>query len=90
MNWLNAPRDLDKHFIAVTAQVRAAEEMGFKHILPIWEWVGGRFFVMLATNLITHIAIGHQQFNELLAGAEGMDEHFLNAPFDKNLPILLA
>lgn len=80
----------DKHFIAVTANVEKASEFGIKHILPIWDWVGGRYSLCSAINLITIIAIGVEQFNQLLSGASSMDKHFKDAEFQENLPVLLG
>jgi len=79
-----------QHFIAVTACVEQARTLGFQQILPIWTWVGGRFSVCSAINLITCIAIGYQQFLTFLRGAEAMDGHFLTADIRHNLPMMLA
>lgn len=88
--WMNQDQHVDKHFIAVTANVEKACELGFKHILPIWDWVGGRYSVCSSINLITCIAIGYEHFSALLDGANCMDQHFRNTEFSKNLPVLLA
>lgn len=81
---------LSRHFIAVTEKTNLAEQMGFTHILPLWEWVGGRFSLCSAANLISCIAIGYEHFMALLAGAAAMDEHFLQREFAHNLPVMLA
>ncbi|EHL31511.1 glucose-6-phosphate isomerase [Legionella drancourtii LLAP12] len=88
--WMNQKQHFDKHFIAVTANVKKAQEYGFNHILAIWDWVGGRYSVCSSINLITCIAIGFEQFSEMLTGAKMMDEHFRTAAFPENLPILLG
>ena len=88
--WLGKPGEIDKHFIAVTANITAAKEFGINTILPIWDWVGGRYSLCSAINLITAIAIGFDEFTELLRGAHDMDQHFKNSRFEKNLPVLLA
>lgn len=90
LKWFNVQQPLDKHFIAVTANVRRAEEMGFSTILPIWDWIGGRYSFFSAINLISCIAIGFEHFSELLSGAHQMDNHFRTANFANNLPVLLA
>lgn len=90
LNWLNQPNHINQHFIAVTANADKAYELGLQTILPIWDWVGGRYSLCSAINLITAIAIGYEQFLQLLAGANSMDSHFLATPFNKNLPVLLA
>ncbi|KTD82751.1 glucose-6-phosphate isomerase [Legionella waltersii] len=81
---------LDRHFIAVTTQPEKALKLGIKHILPIWEWVGGRFSLCSAINLITAIAIGYEQFQQLLLGANKVDKHFLQTDFKDNIPVLMA
>lgn len=88
--WLDKPSHINQHFIAITANCNAAKEFGIINILPIWDWVGGRYSFCSAVNLITAIAIGFPQFSQLLAGAHSMDVHFQNTPFEKNLPVLLA
>ncbi|MDP1604757.1 MAG: glucose-6-phosphate isomerase [Legionella sp.] len=79
-----------KHFIAVTANSRKAEEFGIENVLPIWDWVGGRYSLCSAINLITCIAIGPLRFTELLDGAHSMDEHFKGTDFHENLPVVMA
>lgn len=88
--WVNHPTQIDKHFIAVTANVTKAKESGFGHVLPIWEWVGGRYSLCSAISLITAIAIGYDQFSQILAGAHSMDKHFRDTAFSANLPVLLG
>ncbi|HAT1699333.1 glucose-6-phosphate isomerase [Legionella pneumophila] len=81
---------IDQHFIAVTAHPERAYKMGIKTILPIWDWVGGRFSFCSAVNLITAIAIGYEQFVELLAGAHDVDTHVQFTDFKNNIPVLMA
>ncbi|HAT1847140.1 TPA: glucose-6-phosphate isomerase [Legionella pneumophila] len=81
---------IDQHFIAVTAHPEKAYQMGIKTILPIWDWVGGRFSFCSAVNLITAIAIGYEQFVELLAGAHDVDTHVQCTDFKNNIPVLMA
>ena len=83
-------RPLEQHFIAVTANHEAARQYGIQTILPIWSWIGGRYSVCSAINLITAIAIGADHFNAFLNGAYAMDQHFATTPFHRNLPVLLA
>ncbi|WP_028387539.1 glucose-6-phosphate isomerase [Legionella fairfieldensis] len=90
LNWLNNDRHRDKHFIAVTANIKKAQASGFSNVLPIWNWVGGRYSLCSAINLITCIAIGYPRFTELLMGAHSMDQHFYNTHFHENLPVMLA
>lgn len=79
-----------QHFIAVTAHPERACQMGIKTVLPIWDWVGGRFSFCSAVNLITAIAIGYEQFVELLAGAHDVDYHVRFTDFKSNIPVLMA
>ncbi len=90
VEWGGYSNYLPQHFIAVTANVARATDLGFQHILPIWSWVGGRFSVCSAINLITCIAIGYEDFVELLRGAAAMDEHFRVTEIKRNLPVMLA
>lgn len=79
-----------RHFIAITAHPKRASHYGIRHIIPIWDWVGGRYSVCSAINLITCIAIGFERFLELLIGAQAVDKHFHQTPFAQNIPVLLA
>ena len=90
MNWIGAEQHHEKHFIAVTAHVDKAYEFGIKNVLPIWDWIGGRYSFCSAINLITAIAIGIDAFNCILAGANSMDKHYRESDFSTNLPVLLA
>ncbi len=91
MSWMGAhTNQFDKHFIAVTARPEKAQQLGIHNTLPIWDWIGGRFSVCSAINLITAIAIGYEQFSQFLAGAYHMDQHFVQTEFKQNLPVLMA
>ncbi|KTC88524.1 glucose-6-phosphate isomerase [Legionella cincinnatiensis] len=90
LKWVKVQQHLEKHFIAVTANVKKAQEMGFSTILPIWDWVGGRYSFFSAINLISCIAIGYDHFSEIIFGAHEMDIHFRTVNFADNLPVLLA
>jgi glucose-6-phosphate isomerase len=89
--WLG---DLDpaRHFLAVSNNVAAAQAFGIPaaNCLAMAEWVGGRFSMWSAIGLPLACAIGMDAFEELLAGAREMDEHFLAAPFAENLPVVMA
>ena len=90
MEWVNNINAHEQHFIAITACIEKAYAFGIREVLPIWDWIGGRYSACSAINLITMIAIGPVRFNEFLAGAHAMDVHFENMPFEKNLPVLAA
>lgn len=82
--------DIADHFIAVTANEKKAKALGINTTLPIWDWVGGRYSACSAINLICCIAIGFENFQQFLAGAESMDQHFYHRDFHNNLPVILA
>ncbi len=95
-NWLLAnlgdPAAVANHFAALTAKPERAIEFGIREevVFPLWDWVGGRFSLWSAVGLALMIAIGPHAFDELLAGAERMDEHFRSAPYESNLPVMMA
>ena len=81
-----------RHFVAVSIN---AEEVGKFGINPanmfgFWDWVGGRYSMDSAIGLSTMIAIGSENFRDMLTGFHSMDEHFRTAPFNKNLPVILG
>jgi glucose-6-phosphate isomerase len=78
------------HFYAVTSNPSAAEALGASEILPMWDWVGGRFSVWSAVGFSAMCAIGPQGFEEFLRGGEDIDRHFSQTPLEKNLPVLMA
>ncbi len=81
-----------KHMIAVTAMPKRAEEFGIEtnNIYPFWDWVGGRYSLWSAIGFTIAVAVGATNFQKLLVGAFAMDEHFRQAPFEKNMPVILA
>lgn len=80
------------HFIAVTTNIDKALNFGVdkSHILPMWDWVGGRFSLWSGVGLSISCAIGFNNFEKLLYGAQKMDEHFKNTPFRQNIPVILG
>ena len=84
--------ELHRHFIAVSSNNAAAVAFGIReeNIFPMWDWVGGRYSLWSAIGLPIALSIGTANFKELLSGAHTMDEHFQTAPFDSNMPVLLA
>jgi len=83
---------LAKHFVGVSANPAEVVKFGIakENVFEMWDWVGGRYSLWSAVGLSIMIAVGPQQFGELLAGANEMDEHFRSAPLEKNLPVLLG
>ncbi len=81
---------IGEHFVAATSNVEAAARFGITRTFGFWDWVGGRYSLWSAIGLPIAIAIGAERFRELLAGARAMDEHFAQAPIERNLPMLLG
>jgi glucose-6-phosphate isomerase len=83
---------LHQHLIAVTANAQISQAQGFspEHTFGFWDWVGGRYSVWSAIGLPLAISIGAFAFQDMLLGARAMDEHFMSAPKDQNLPLLMA
>lgn len=81
-----------KQFFAVSSNVEKAQAFGLQtsHVLPMWDWVGGRFSLWSAVGLPLALAIGNENFKDLKAGAYEMDKHFQSADFSKNMPVLMA
>jgi glucose-6-phosphate isomerase len=82
--------DVARHFVATTTHVKAAAEFGISTTFGFWDWVGGRYSMWSAIGLPVALAIGADHFRALLAGAHAMDQHFAQAPLDRNLPVLLG
>ncbi|PKO32317.1 MAG: glucose-6-phosphate isomerase [Betaproteobacteria bacterium HGW-Betaproteobacteria-7] len=81
-----------QHFIAISTNRQLTRQFGIadENVFEFWDWVGGRFSLWSAIGLSLALAIGWRQFEQLLAGARSMDEHFINAPPADNLPLTLA
>jgi glucose-6-phosphate isomerase len=79
-----------KHFVAVSTNAAKVSEFGIDtaNMFGFWDWVGGRYSMDSAIGLSTMLAIGPDNFRELLVGFHEMDEHFRTAPFHQNLPVL--
>ncbi len=84
--------DVAKHFVAVSTNIEKVTNFGIdkNNIFPMWDWVGGRFSLWSAVGLSISLAVGYDNFDKLLKGANEMDEHFKTTSFDKNIPVLLA
>ncbi|MBV1787685.1 glucose-6-phosphate isomerase [Marinobacterium sp. D7] len=87
-----AQTDMSQHFVAVSTNQAAAMEFGIKreNIFEFWAWVGGRYSLWSSIGLPIALSIGYDRFIELLEGAYEMDRHFLEAPLEQNMPVLLA
>src|SRR3984885_13841174 len=80
------------HFVAVSTNSEAMDKFGIAadHRFTMWDWVGGRYSVWSAIGLIAEIVVGSDRFEEFLKGASDIDKHFMTAPFEKNLPVLMG
>ncbi len=81
-----------KHFVAVSTNAEKVGRFGIDtaNMFGFWEWVGGRYSMDSAIGLSTMLAVGPEQFGEMLAGFHAMDEHFRTTPFERNLPVLMG
>jgi glucose-6-phosphate isomerase len=81
-----------KHFVAVSTNAGEVTKFGIDtaNMFGFWDWVGGRYSMDSAIGLSTMLAIGSDNFRAMLDGFHQMDQHFRTAPFEKNLPVLLA
>jgi glucose-6-phosphate isomerase len=81
-----------KHFVAVSTNAKEVSKFGIDtaNMFEFWDWVGGRYSMDSAIGLSTMLAIGPDNFNDMLSGFNQMDEHFRTAPFDRNLPVLMG
>lgn len=83
---------LDRHFVGITANNEAARQFGIHqdNILAVWDWLPGRYSLWAAAGLPLALAVGMERFDEFLAGANAMDQHFRNTELSANAPVVLA
>ncbi|MBL56003.1 MAG: glucose-6-phosphate isomerase [Flavobacteriales bacterium] len=84
--------DIAKHFVAISTNAEGVADFGIdtKNMFEFWDWVGGRYSLWSSIGLSIALYIGFDRFEELLEGAHEMDDHFKNASFEKNIPVILA
>ena len=89
---LNDPSAVAKHFVALSTHGVKVAEFGIDtaNMFEFWDWVGGRYSLPSAIGLSLMIAVGPENFIALLEGYHAMDNHFRTAPFERNLPVILA
>ncbi len=89
---LGSEEAVAKHFVAVSTNTKEVAKFGIdtENMFEFWDWVGGRYSYDSAIGLPLMIAIGPEQFREMLNGFHAMDEHFRITPFERNLPVLLG
>lgn len=92
LNTLKHPVAVAKHFVAVSTNAGEVTKFGIDtaNMFEFWDWVGGRYSMDSAIGLSTMIAIGPENFSDMLGGFHQMDEHFRTAPFERNLPVLMG
>lgn len=92
LKYLNHPEAVAKHFVAVSTNAELVKKFGIDsaNMFEFWDWVGGRYSKASAIGLSTMIAIGPENFHEMLKGFHEMDEHFRTAPFENNLPVIMG
>lgn len=81
-----------KHFVAVSTNTEAVAAFGIdpKNMFEFWDWVGGRYSLWSSIGLSIALYLGMDNFEQLLAGAHAMDQHFMRAPMEKNLPVIMG
>jgi glucose-6-phosphate isomerase len=84
--------DIAKHFAAVSTNTEKLSEFGIadENVFPMWDWVGGRFSLWSAVGISIALAVGFENFDNLLKGANEMDGHFRTTEFDSNIPVIMA
>lgn len=89
---LGAEKAVANHFAAVSTNLAETSKFGInpENVFEFWDWVGGRYSLWSAIGLPIALYIGMDNFERLLAGAHAMDEHFRNAPLEKNMPVILG
>ena len=89
---LGDPAAVARHFVAVSTNAQRVAEFGIDtaNMFGFWDWVGGRYSMDSAIGLSTMVAVGPEQFGQMLAGFHAMDEHFRTAPLAQNLPVLMG
>jgi glucose-6-phosphate isomerase len=89
---LEDPAAIARHFVAVSTNAAEVAKFGIDtaNMFGFWDWVGGRYSMDSAVGLSTMIALGPENFRELLGGFRAMDEHYASAPLERNLPAIMG
>ena len=89
---LHEPAAVSSHFAAISTNLEAVKKFGIDpaHMFEFWDWVGGRYSLWSAVGLSIALSTGFENFEQLLAGAHEADLHFKNAPFDRNIPVVMG
>ena len=94
-NWFlksGKQEDVAKHFVALSTNIQSVKSFGIaeENIFEFWDWVGGRYSLWSAIGLSIALAVGYENFEQLLKGAHETDVHFQTADFKENIPVLMA
>ncbi len=86
------PLTIAKHFVAISTHAENVAKFGIdtNNMFEFWDWVGGRYSVWSSVGLSVALYIGMDNFEELLQGAYEADLHFLNTPYEKNIPVIMG
>jgi len=89
---LGAEESVAKHFVAISTNLTATSQFGINpdNVFEFWDWVGGRYSLWSAIGLPIALYIGMDNFEQLLAGAHTMDEHFRKEPYESNMPVIMG
>ncbi|MCE9612702.1 MAG: glucose-6-phosphate isomerase [Lentisphaerae bacterium] len=81
-----------RHFVAVSTNAKEVRDFGIdtRNMFAFWDWVGGRYSLCSAIGLPVMVAVGPERFGEMLDGFHAMDLHFVEAPLERNLPVILG
>jgi glucose-6-phosphate isomerase len=92
LNALGDEKAVRNHFVAISTNAKEVSKFGIdtENMFEFWDWVGGRYSMDSAIGLSTMLAIGPEHFRSMLTGFHAQDEHFRNAPFDQNIPVLMG
>src|SRR5437899_6471431 len=90
--WVGTEQAVSKHFVAISINAKEVSQFGIDtaNMFKFWDWVGGRYSMDSAIGLSTMIAVGPENFRDMLSGFHAMDRHFRTAPVDRNLPVLMG
>ncbi|MDX2480651.1 MAG: glucose-6-phosphate isomerase [Desulfuromusa sp.] len=92
LNQINDETAVARHFVAISTNLALVSQFGINpdNMFEFWDWVGGRYSLCSAIGLSIALYVGMDRFEELLAGAHQVDEHFRTAPFNRNIPVLMG
>ena len=92
VNLMDTEKAVAAHFAAISTNLAATSKFGINpdNVFEFWDWVGGRYSLWSAIGLPVALYIGMDNFEQLLAGGHAMDQHFREAPFERNMPVIMG